>query len=213
MAEDRVVATNRRARHEYEILETLEAGIVLRGTEVKALRTGQVNFKDAYAAVRGGEAWLLGCHISPYSHGTDANHDPERDRKLLLHGREITRLTGKVAERGLTIVPLKVYFFLKLFGHRYVLTNRTISIWKAIGEQLVVRAALPDVSEIVIRQQPGQEFYVAADLDLLDSKGERLFVLEGVRHPQRFRHLILDTRDALLNVQKSLAVIENRKSA
>jgi SsrA-binding protein len=110
MAEDRVVATNRRARHEYEILETLEAGIVLRGTEVKALRTGQVNFKDSYAAVRGGEAWLLGCHISPYSHGTDANHDPERDRKLLLHGREITRLTGKVAERGLTIVPLKVYF-------------------------------------------------------------------------------------------------------
>ena len=110
MTEDRVVATNRRARHEYEILETLEAGLVLRGTEVKSLRTGQVNFKDSYAAVRGGEIWLLGCHISPYSHGTDANHDPERDRKLLLHGREITRLTGKVAERGLTVVPLKVYF-------------------------------------------------------------------------------------------------------
>jgi SsrA-binding protein len=110
MAEDRIVATNRRARHEYEILETLEAGLVLRGTEVKALRTGQVNFKDSYATVRGGEAWLLGCHISPYSHGTDANHDPERDRKLLLHAREITRLTGKVAERGLTIVPLKLYF-------------------------------------------------------------------------------------------------------
>jgi SsrA-binding protein len=110
MREDRVVATNRRARHEYEILETLEAGLVLRGTEVKALRAGQVNFKDSYATVRGREAWLLGCHISPYSHGTDANHDPERERKLLLHGREITRLTGKVAERGLTVVPLKVYF-------------------------------------------------------------------------------------------------------
>ena len=110
MADDRIIATNRRARHEYEILETVEAGLVLRGTEVKALRAGQVNFKDSYAAVRGGEAWLLGCHISPYSHGTDANHDPERDRKLLLHGREITRLTGKVAERGLTIVPLKLYF-------------------------------------------------------------------------------------------------------
>jgi SsrA-binding protein len=110
MREDRVVATNRRARHEYEILETLEAGLVLRGTEVKSLRAGQVNFKDSYATVRGGEAWLLGCHISPYSHGTDANHDPERERKLLLHGREITRLTGKVAERGLTVVPLKVYF-------------------------------------------------------------------------------------------------------
>jgi SsrA-binding protein len=108
--EDRVVATNRRARHEYEILETLEAGLVLRGTEVKSLRTGQVNFKDSYATVRNSELWLLGCHISPYSHGTDANHDPERDRKLLLHRREITRLSGKIAERGLTVVPLKLYF-------------------------------------------------------------------------------------------------------
>jgi SsrA-binding protein len=108
--EDRVVATNRRARHEYEILETFEAGLVLRGTEVKSLRTGQVNFKDSYATVRNDELWLLGCHISPYSHGTDANHDPERDRKLLLHRREITRLTGKIAERGLTVVPLKLYF-------------------------------------------------------------------------------------------------------
>ncbi len=108
--QDRTVATNRRARHEYEILETVEAGIVLRGTEVKALRAGQVNFKDSYATMRGNEAWLLGCHISPYSHGTDANHDPERDRKLLLHRREIGRLTGKVAERGLTLVPLRIYF-------------------------------------------------------------------------------------------------------
>ena len=107
---DRPIATNRRARHEYEILETLEAGLVLRGTEVKALRDGQVNFKDAYATIRNGEAWLTGCHISPYSHGTDANHDPERDRKLLLHGREINRLAGKVAERGLTLVPLRLYF-------------------------------------------------------------------------------------------------------
>ena len=110
MSEDRTIATNRRARHEYEILETLEAGLVLRGTEVKSLRTGQVNFKDSYATVKNNELWLLGCHISPYSHGTDANHDPERDRKLLLHGREIRRLLGKVAERGLTIVPLKLYF-------------------------------------------------------------------------------------------------------
>ena len=110
MAEDRVVATNRRARHEYEILETLEAGLVLRGTEVKSLRDGQVNFKDSYATVRNGEAWLRGCHISPYSHGTDANHEPERDRKLLLHKREITRIVGKTAEKGLTVVPLKLYF-------------------------------------------------------------------------------------------------------
>src|ERR1043166_8764066 len=95
-SEDRVVATNRRARHEYEVLETLEAGLVLRGTEVKSLRDGQVNFKDSYVTVRNEEAWLRGCHINPYSHGTDANHEPERDRKLLLHRREISRLTGKV---------------------------------------------------------------------------------------------------------------------
>ena len=107
---DRAIATNRRARHEYEILETLEAGLVLRGTEVKSLRAGLVNFKDSYATVRNSEVWLLGCHISPYSHGTDANHAPERDRKLLLHDREIKRLTGKIAERGLTLVPLKLYF-------------------------------------------------------------------------------------------------------
>ena len=107
---DRPIATNRRARHEYEILETVEAGIVLRGTEVKSLRDGLVNFKDSYASVRNGEGWLLGCHINPYSHGTDANHDPERDRKLLLHKREIDRLGGKVAEKGLTLVPLRLYF-------------------------------------------------------------------------------------------------------
>src|SRR3989442_806321 len=107
---DRTVATNRRARHEYEILETIEAGLVLRGTEVKSLRAGPVTLKDSYANVRNGEAWLIGCHISPYSHGTDANHDPERDRKLLLHRREIGRLTGKTAERGLTMVPLRLYF-------------------------------------------------------------------------------------------------------
>ena len=107
---DRAIATNRRARHEYSILETYEAGVVLRGTEVKSLRAGLVNFKDSYATVRNGEIWLLGCHINPYSHGTDANHDPERDRKLLLHGKEISRLSGKVAERGLTLIPLKLYF-------------------------------------------------------------------------------------------------------
>ena len=107
---DRAIATNRRARHEYSILETYEAGVVLRGTEVKSLRAGLVNFKDSYATVRNGEVWLLGCHINPFSHGTDANHDPERDRKLLLHAKEISRLSGKVAERGLTLIPLKLYF-------------------------------------------------------------------------------------------------------
>ena len=107
---DRAIATNRRARHDYEILETVEAGLVLRGTEVRSLRDGLVNFKDSYASVRNGEGWLLGCHINPYSHGTDANHDPERDRKLLLHKKEIARLSGKISERGLTLVPLRLYF-------------------------------------------------------------------------------------------------------
>ena len=106
---DRNIATNRRARHEFEILETVEAGLVLRGTEVKSLRDSQVTFKDAYATIRNNEAWLRGCHINPYSHGTDANHDPERDRKLLLHRREINRLGGKIAERGLTLIPLRLY--------------------------------------------------------------------------------------------------------
>jgi SsrA-binding protein len=110
MSEERAIATNRRARHDYEILETIEAGLVLRGTEVKSLRASQVTFKDSYATIRNDEAWLLGCHINPYSHGTDANHDPERDRKLLLNRREISRLTGKIAERGLTLVPLRLYF-------------------------------------------------------------------------------------------------------
>ena len=106
---DRSIATNRRARHEFEILETVEAGLVLRGTEVKSLRDSQVTFKDAYATIRTDEAWLRGCHINPYRHGTDANHDPERDRKLLLHRREINRLNGKIAERGLTLIPLRLY--------------------------------------------------------------------------------------------------------
>src|SRR5256885_15968610 len=107
---DRTISTNRRARHEYEILETVEAGLVLRGTEVKSLRAAGVTFKDSYATIRNNEAWLVGCHINPYSHGTDANHEPERDRKLLLHRKEISRLTGKVAERGLTLIPMRLYF-------------------------------------------------------------------------------------------------------
>jgi SsrA-binding protein len=110
MAGDRVISTNRRAFHDYTILETFEAGLVLRGTEVKSLRESQVNFKDCYAAIDNNEAWLIGCYITPYHHGTDANHDPERRRKLLLHRREIGRLLGKVAERGLTLIPLRLYF-------------------------------------------------------------------------------------------------------
>ena len=110
MADEKVIATNRKAFHNFSILETYEAGLVLRGTEVKSLREAQVNFKDCYATIDDGEAWLVGCHISPYHHGSDANHEPERRRKLLLHRREIGRLLGKVAERGLTLLPLRLYF-------------------------------------------------------------------------------------------------------
>ena len=106
----KTVATNRRAFYEYHVEEKFEAGVALTGTEVKSLREAQVNFKDCYASIDNGEAWLIGCYIAPYHHGTDANHDPERRRKLLLHRREIGRLLGKVAERGLTLIPLRLYF-------------------------------------------------------------------------------------------------------
>jgi SsrA-binding protein len=110
MAGEKIIATNRKAFHNFSILETYEAGLVLRGTEVKSLREAQVNFKDCYATIDNNEAWLIGCYISPYHHGSDANHEPDRKRKLLLHKREIARLLGKVAERGLTLVPLRLYF-------------------------------------------------------------------------------------------------------
>lgn len=104
------MVTNRKARYDFEILETYEAGLVLRGTEVKSLREGKANFKDSYALVEGNEVWLVGCHISPYHHATHENHDPGRKRKLLLHWSEINRLIGKTLERGLTLVPLRLYF-------------------------------------------------------------------------------------------------------
>ncbi len=106
----KVVCKNRRAFHEYEILETLEAGMVLVGTEVKSLREGRVNLKDSYAKVDNGEIFLVEAHISPYSHGNIMNHDPLRPRKLLVHKRELRRLAGKVQERGLTLIPLQIYF-------------------------------------------------------------------------------------------------------
>lgn len=106
----KVVALNRKARHDYEILEKIEVGVVLLGSEVKSLREGRVNLKDSYATVRGGEVWLTSCHITPYRNATHQNHDAERERKLLLHRREIARLTGKTVEKGLTLVPLSVYF-------------------------------------------------------------------------------------------------------
>lgn len=104
------IAENRRARHDYELLERFEAGIVLTGTEVKSLRAGQVQLAHAYGDVRGGEVWLVGASIAEYSQGNVANHAPERDRKLLLHAREIDSLFGQVREKGHTIVPTRLYF-------------------------------------------------------------------------------------------------------
>ena len=104
------IAENRRARHDYELLERFEAGIVLTGTEVKSLRAGQVQLTHAYGEVRGGEVWLVGASIAEYSQGNVANHAPERDRKLLLHSREIDTLHGHVREKGHTIVPTRLYF-------------------------------------------------------------------------------------------------------
>ena len=107
----KVIADNRQARFLYEILETYEAGIELKGTEVKSIRQGKVNLKDGYALIRNGEAWLLNVHISPYQKATDYfNHDPRRTRRLLLHKKEIRKLIGKVEQQGLTLIPLKMYF-------------------------------------------------------------------------------------------------------
>ena len=106
---NKVVAQNRKARHDYFILDTLECGIVLTGTEIKSVRAGNLNLKDSYASVEKGELWLIGMHISPYEKGSYYNHEPERNRKLLLNRNELVRLKGKTREKGLTLVPLSVY--------------------------------------------------------------------------------------------------------
>lgn len=105
----KVLARNRKARFDYHILETFEAGMALTGTEVKSAREGKIQLKDSYVEARDGQAWLVGAHISPYSHGNRENHDPERPRKLLLRRREIDKLMGRSIIRGQTIVPLAVY--------------------------------------------------------------------------------------------------------
>ena len=109
MSQYRTIATNRRARHEYDILERIEAGIVLTGTEIKALRANRANIGDAYAKPEGGELWLHNLHISQYAAGNSANHDPTRPRKLLLHKMQIRRLSRDVSEKGFTLVPLRIY--------------------------------------------------------------------------------------------------------
>ena len=107
---ERIIAENRKAHHDYHLLETFEAGIALLGTEVKAIREGRVNLRDSYGALEGGEVFLYNVHISSYSHRGYADHEPTRRRKLLLHRGEIRRLIGKVVERGMTLVPVRMYF-------------------------------------------------------------------------------------------------------
>jgi SsrA-binding protein len=107
---DRLIVSNRKARYEYHVLDTWETGIVLQGTEVKALREGKANLQDAFARVDNGEVWLFNVHISPYEQGNRFNHDPLRPRKLLLHRNEIRRMIGSVQEKGLTLVPLDLHF-------------------------------------------------------------------------------------------------------
>lgn len=108
--EKKNITVNRKARHEYHIIQTLEAGLVLVGTEVKSLRQGSANLVDSYAKIKDGEAWLVNSHISEYKQGNINNHEPNRDRKLLLNKSEIRKLTGKTREKGLTLIPLRLYF-------------------------------------------------------------------------------------------------------
>jgi SsrA-binding protein len=109
MTMSETIALNRRARHDYTITDTFEAGLVLTGTEIKSVRARKVNLSDAYARVEKGEAWLLGAHIAPFEQGNRYNHEPRRDRKLLLHRTEIDQLMGRAAAKGLTVVPLRLY--------------------------------------------------------------------------------------------------------
>ena len=136
------VSVNRQAFHNYEIIERFEAGIVLTGTEIKSAREGRVNLKDSYGIVKSGEVWLLNCHISPYSHGNYANHEPLRTRKLLLKRSEINRLIGHTTEKGLTLVPLKLYLKngrlkceLALAKGRKVHDKREVSRQKTIDKE------------------------------------------------------------------------------
>jgi len=136
------IAVNRQAFHNYEIIEKFEAGVALTGTEIKSARDGRVNLKDAYGMVKSGEVWLLNCHISPYSHGNYANHEPLRTRKLLLKRSEINRLIGRTTEKGFTLVPLRVYLKegrlkceLALAKGRKVHDKREVSKQKTIDKE------------------------------------------------------------------------------
>jgi SsrA-binding protein len=106
---DKTIALNRRARHEYSIEDSMEAGIVLSGTEIKSIRAGKINLADSFARIDKGEAWLVGAHIAPWEGGNRQNHEPKRDRKLLLHRTQIDQLLGRTKAKGLTLIPLKIY--------------------------------------------------------------------------------------------------------
>lgn len=141
------VATNRRARHKYEFLDTFEAGIQLRGSEVKALREGKAQLADAYAVIDDGEVWLRNFHIPPYAPANRENHDPERPRKLLLHRYEIERLVGKTAERGLTLIPTRVYF-----------KDRHAKVELALARGKVGRDRRREIAERDVRREVEREF-------------------------------------------------------
>ncbi len=146
MGTGRTLVQNRQARFNYEILEKVEAGIALMGTEVKSIREGKANIKEAYADIRDGEAWLIGAHINPYSHGNITNHNPLRERKLLLNSREIHRLQGKIMEKGLTLVPLRLYLKGRLIklelgvGRGKKLVDKREDIKKKDQEREIARA-------------------------------------------------------------------------
>ncbi len=140
------VATNRRARHKFELVEKMEAGIELRGSEVKSLRNGKAQMGDSYAAVEGGEVWLRKLHIPPYEAARD-NHEPERPRKLLLHRAEIERLVGKTAQKGLTLIPTRIYF-----------KGRRAKVELALARGKEGRDRRREIAERDVRRQVEREF-------------------------------------------------------
>jgi SsrA-binding protein len=142
----KVIAENRRARHDYQLLDRYEAGLVLTGTEVKSLRDGKAILQRAFGDVRGGEVYLVGAHIPEYAQGSISNHDPDRDRKLLLHRREIDQLLGKVQEKGLTLVPTKLYW-----------KDGRVKVELALGRGKDVRDKRRDIADRDARRQIERE--------------------------------------------------------
>lgn len=144
-----LIAQNKKARHDYEILETVEAGLVLQGSEVKSLREGRASFKDGYVRFNHGEAWLVGVHIAPYENAGPVGHgghDPERPRKLLLHGREIESLTAMAEQKGLSVIPLKLYF-----------TRGKVKVLLGVGKGKKVYDRREDLKRRVVEREIARE--------------------------------------------------------